>query len=89
MASQYHRPDLDEGVVIALRRSGSPESAKRVALRGLQPDTTYELAFDSTGGTILASGADLMSSLLLTLPQSHSSELVHYRAVGQTGAGNR
>lgn len=81
MASQFHRPDLGEGMVLAFRREESPYRTAEVRLRGLDPDATYELAYDSSGEHVRARGADLLRSFLLTLPEPRSSELIAYRAV--------
>lgn len=83
MAQQWHRPDLDEGVVLAFRHSDSPDASKSVTLHGLDPGATYELVFDSAGNTIRRTGTQLMSSLQITIPQQHASELIHYYRVGQ------
>jgi len=39
--------------------------------------------FDSAGSTIRRTGTQLMSSLQITIPQQHASELIHYCKVGQ------
>ena len=81
MAVQYHRPDLGEGMVLAFRRPESPNHSVRVALHGLAPGAVYELSYDSTGKKVQASGNDLQSEMILTLPRKRSSELIHYRRV--------
>jgi len=79
MASQYHRPDLDEGMILVFRRALSPYPSVDVALHGLNPDATYELAFDSTGDKKRVKGSELMKSLILTLPNKQSSDLILYK----------
>jgi alpha-galactosidase len=81
MASQYHRPDLDEGMVLAFRHEQSPYRAVDLALHGLEPKAVYKLTCDSTGKTERLSGAQLMEHFVLTLPEKHSSELIRYRKV--------
>lgn len=80
-AVQYHRPDLAEGLVLAFRRPKSPYNSAQVALHGLEPGATYEFTSDRTGTTGRASGTELMSEWVLTLPKPHSSALIHYRRV--------
>ena len=79
MASQYHRPDLNEGMILVFRRAESPYQTVELALHGLDPQVTYELSYDSTGTSARQTGAELMEQLRLTLPKRHQSELIVYR----------
>ena len=79
MASQYHRPDLNEGMILAFRRADSPDATVKVSLRGLDPKAMYEVASDSTGERKRAKGAELMRGFEITLPHKHSSDLITYR----------
>jgi alpha-galactosidase len=79
MAVEYHRPDLDEGMLLVFRRPESPYSSVQVSLCGLESGAEYELSFDSAGKKVRARGKDLMNELILTLPTRRSSELIHYR----------
>jgi alpha-galactosidase len=79
MASQYHRPDLDAGLILVFRRAQSPYHTAEVVLRGLRPEAIYELAHDTAGASSQHVGADLMRRLLITLPDRHRSELITYR----------
>jgi alpha-galactosidase len=81
IGSQYHRPDLDEGMLLVFRHAESPDATAEVSLRGLDPQATYELHYDSTGKTEKRTGATLMARLTLTLPEKHSSDLITYRKV--------
>jgi alpha-galactosidase len=83
MASQYHRSDLDEGVIIALRRPESPYTSVELALRGLDPEATYELTFDSTGASRRVTGGELMNGFPLTIAERQQSELIVYRRVAR------
>ncbi|MDO8585946.1 MAG: alpha-galactosidase [Armatimonadota bacterium] len=80
IASQYHRPDLDEGMILAFRRAESPNRTVEVSLRGLDPKATYELSYGS-GKTAKIMGEDLQRKLALILPAKRSSELILYRKV--------
>ena len=46
LAYQLDRPSDGTGIVVAFRRSASPDSVYAVALRGLDPDAEYVLRFD-------------------------------------------
>ena len=79
MASQYHRPDLNEGLILVFRRAESPYQTVELALHGLDPQATYELSYDRTGTSSRLKGAALMEQLQLTLPKRHQSDLIVYR----------
>jgi len=83
LASQYHRPDLDEGMILVFRRSESPYRALDVTLHGLDPQALYEIASDRTGMKQRFTGAELMSCYTITLDERHSSDLIVYRRVRQ------
>lgn len=79
MASQYHRADLDEGMILVFRRPESPYSTAEVALHGLKADATYVVEYESTGESRLLEGAELMAGLQIEIPQRHKSDLITYR----------
>jgi hypothetical protein len=60
MAVQFHRPDLNEGMVLAWRRPQSRYVSVEVALHGLVPTATYELRSESGRKLKRRSGAALM-----------------------------
>ena len=78
-AVQYHRPDLDEGVVLVFRRAESPDRTAEVSLRGIDGDATYELSYDVARTKIRAKGSDLMRAFQITIPEKHKSEVIVYR----------
>src|SRR5579884_2072150 len=78
-ASQYHRPDLNEGMILLFRRAESPYRTVEVSLHGLEPDATYELTYDGEGAKTRRKGAELMDRFPLTLPERRRSELILYR----------
>ena len=78
IGSQYHRPDLDEGMVLIFRRERSPYVSMQVKLRGLEEKAAYSLTAQSAGWTKRASGADLMKGFEITLDEAPSSELIVY-----------
>jgi alpha-galactosidase len=77
--SQYHRADLDEGMVLVFRRAESPYRSADIALRGLKNDTDYELVSDATGPVGVFNGAELAKGVPVTLPEKHRSDLIVYR----------
>lgn len=81
IASQYHRPDLDEGMILAFRRADSAYRTAEVSLGGLKTDAVYELTSEATGRKVRVKGADLMKQYQLTIPQKHRSEVITYREV--------
>ncbi len=82
MASQYHRPDLDEGLILAFRHESSPYPAAELALRGLDAAKTYELYYETTGEAVCTTGADLMEHLVVSIREPRGSVLVRYGVVG-------
>jgi alpha-galactosidase len=83
MAVQFHRPDLDSGMILAWRRPESPFPSVEVALHGLNPTAVYDLRSEAGRQRKRLSGAALMRQLVLTLPEKHSSELLLYRKVSR------
>jgi predicted ribosome-associated RNA-binding protein Tma20 len=78
---QFHRADLQEGMVLVFRRAESPFRTLEVALRGLEADAQYEVSFDGGSAKKRAKGAELMKALPLTIEGTPSSDLVRYRRV--------
>ncbi|MEN6386096.1 MAG: alpha-galactosidase [Phycisphaerales bacterium] len=78
MASQYHRADLEQGIVLAFRHSSNSEPTKTLKLYGLTENSNYTLYFNSTGQTITRTGAQLMAGLNVSLNQA-KSELIEYQ----------
>ncbi|UCH34906.1 MAG: NPCBM/NEW2 domain-containing protein [Armatimonadota bacterium] len=84
-AYQFHRPDLNAGLVLVFRRPESNYSALVVALRGLDADTTYAVEFiddarHRTERTL--TGQQLMANVELRLAQKGTSLLIRYKAAG-------
>lgn len=78
---QMDRPDLGEGLVMALRRPDTIYSAATIRLKGLNPDARYVV--ESSGPEVKSgrrSGRSLMEQgLNISLPQAPSGCLVFYR----------
>jgi alpha-galactosidase len=80
-AWQWDRPEQKDGLVIVLRRPGSPFTAMELNLRHLQPDATYEVEIRPTLAKTAVTemkGSDLMH-MSIQLPEAPSSTLVFYR----------
>lgn len=78
LASQYHREDLGEGMILAFRRDNCGSSLT-VRLIGLDPAALYELRSTVTGETGRRTGAQLMAGLELSLSKAPSSDLIVYK----------
>ncbi|MFA5203383.1 MAG: alpha-galactosidase [Lentisphaeria bacterium] len=77
---QMHRPDLQEGFLMALRRCVSPWLSAQFPLRGLMPEAEYELTDADTDQSWRATGAALAKAgVEITLPERDSSRLIFYR----------
>jgi alpha-galactosidase len=76
---QFHRADLNEGLLLAFRHAQSPYRTVDVQLRGLQAGARYELTTVATGATQTASGAELLAGWELAIPERPGSTLITYR----------
>lgn len=82
-AYQFHRPDLNAGLVLVFRRAESGYTGLEVALKGLNPGATYtvEHVDDARAKTVKTmTGQALMSPTELRLPKRGSSMLIRYKA---------
>lgn len=81
VATQYHRPDLDEGMILAFRRPDSPYGSAQVSLRGIDPAATYEVSWDSKdkNDKKIVPGEKLIHGFEIVLPEKRSSDLIVYR----------
>ena len=79
-AWQYHRPDLGEGMVLALRRSASPFTALKAQLKDLNATATYELQDLDSGDRRQVSGRELMETgIQIDIDEQPGSRLLVYR----------
>ena len=79
-AWQYDRPDLGEGMVLALRRPASSFTEINAVLRGLQPGATFEVRNVDTGETIRKTGSELaQTGLNIRIAEKPGSTLLVYR----------
>lgn len=80
---QYHRPERDDGIVLAFRRHGSPYVVYDCALRGIEPSAVYRVTFSPTyerGESVELPGSDL-ARLSLQVTERPGSLLVEYQRV--------
>jgi alpha-galactosidase len=82
MAWQFHRPDLDAGIVLAFRRKDCPYPALEAKLRGINPERNYSVSFidDQHKATTKTMTGRELSTLELRLLDRHSSLLVRYKS---------
>ncbi|HOZ47557.1 MAG TPA: alpha-galactosidase [Candidatus Hydrogenedentes bacterium] len=79
-AWQFDRPDLGEGIVLALRRPESPFSAMTPKLEGLDPDASYEIRNADTEGVQHLTGRELASAgLRIEIADQPGSKLLFYK----------
>ncbi|MDI7277713.1 MAG: alpha-galactosidase, partial [Anaerolineae bacterium] len=79
---QFDRPDLGEGMVLALRRPESPFGRFEAALRGLEPEARYEWRNVDTGDSAVTSGRDLLEKgVRIDIAERPGSALLLYRRV--------
>jgi len=81
MAMQFHRPDLDMGMILVFRRKQSPYRSLEVTLHGLDPSGTYEFRSEVSGKVSRGRGVGLMRQMVLALPEPGMSDILVYRRV--------
>jgi alpha-galactosidase len=78
LATQFHSPEEQRGIILAFRREKSEEAILRVSLRGLERQIKYDLTWQSTGKTEQVCGSVLMDGFPIRLDQRPSSAAVLY-----------
>lgn len=71
---QFHRPDLDEGLILVIPPLQSPQRALEARLQGLDPQRTYELDWQIAGQKSEAPSAALMRQIKLVVPPGDGGE---------------
>jgi alpha-galactosidase len=80
-AYQFHRPDLDAGLVLAFRRAECEYLGVILGLHAITAEVAYTVDFIDANGTMttrLMNGTDLRSNLQLRLPEKGTSLVVRY-----------
>jgi alpha-galactosidase len=81
-AYQFHRADLNSGIVEVFRKKDSPIEKICFELRGLDPSATYEVENADTKAIVKISGRDLMEKgWPVEISQKRDSRLFFYHAV--------
>lgn len=79
-AWQFHRPDLNEGMVLALRRKKSPFPVMHAVLLGIDPDGQYEAHVVDEDSFFLLQGKQLMEEgLAIEINDKPGSAVCVYR----------
>jgi alpha-galactosidase len=78
LAYQFHRDDLDEGVVLAFRRPSCARSGVSVQLGGLTQDAKYEVEDVDTGKKTVYQGTEL-ADLRVTAASRPEAVVLIYR----------
>ena len=83
MAYQMHRPDLDEGVVLAFRRAQSPYSRAHFPLSGLNAEGNYSIANLDAGPEVKIAGRALVDEgLVVEMADRRSASVITYKRLG-------
>ncbi len=79
-AWQFDRPDERDGVIAAFRRQESPFPKMETKLKGLLPESVYELKDLDTGIVTTYTGSELMTNgFELTISNQPGSVLISYK----------
>ena len=79
LGSQYHRSDLNEGIVLLFRREKCAMQTIRIKLNELDREAAYCLESYTTGRTIQINGSTLSDGFDITIDNLPGSELIVYR----------
>ncbi len=84
IAWQFHRTDLDEGMVQAFRRSGSDVSDTVFKLRGLSTELQYSVTNFDAPGTSQSTGQKLMDEgLSISINKARGSAVIVYKPLDE------
>jgi len=86
LASQYHRKDLAEGMILAYRRQDSPYNSLSINLRQIDPDAMYQLKYYSfpDNKPTRVKGSQLMKDFVVEIPRKQASEIMTYKMIGNS-----
>jgi alpha-galactosidase len=79
IAWQFHRADLNEGVIQVFRRPEAASEKITVKLRGLDPQQRYEIE-NLDGGKEVRTGAELMRGHAITLRERPAATMLMLKA---------
>jgi alpha-galactosidase len=78
LMSQYDRPELGEGMIVAFRRRWCASSAVHVQPRALDPRASYRLIFASGRPEQSLRGSELMAGLRVEVADAPGHEVIRY-----------
>ncbi len=81
MAYQFHRQDLNAGMVFVFRRPQSGEITYHIQLHGLSDEANYELFYENDGALSVKSGRELKKGLTVRMVERPGSLLITYRRI--------
>ncbi len=85
VAYQFHRADLDAGIVLAFRRADCRYKGLILGIYGIDPAAAYEVEFvdgDGNSTKAMQPGTDLGDSLQLHIDKPGSTLIVRYKKSG-------
>jgi alpha-galactosidase len=80
-AWQFHRADLDEGIVLAFRRDQCPQAGIIAGLSAIDPAARYTVEMTDEKGAKTSNevkGGELQNNLILRIPEKGQSLVVKY-----------
>ena len=81
-ASQYHRPDLGEGLIEVFRKSESPIERICLEPQGFDAETKYEFEYADSGNCFTMTGQELKAQgFPVEIPNKRESRLFFYRSL--------
>ena len=75
---QFHRADLQAGMLLLFRRAGCRDDSTTVKLQSIETQANYEVAFEGTAETKTLTGAEL-AAMKFTIPPAPGSLLMFYK----------
>ena len=79
LASQFHRPDLDRGLILVIPPLKNTTPAVDLGLHGLDAQATYELHCRIADKKVAAKGGELMRHFRAVVPSGDGGERILYR----------
>ncbi|MBN1351228.1 alpha-galactosidase [candidate division KSB1 bacterium] len=76
---QFHRADLNAGMVLLFRRPGCGEHSRQIRLHGLEDGASYELFFEDNAATSVRTGRELKQGQEVRILDRPGSLLMTYQ----------
>ena len=81
LSYQMNRPEQQDGIILAFRRSGCDNESIRIKPKGLEVESAYELFYEDYNFRVRKSGKEIMEGIDLTIPQRQASLLIRYQLI--------